>query len=257
MADGKIGYNIGQANEVMSNIQTKFKELEGKIYQNWPAVETTLQKEWSGEDEQDFETKFAETICSLYTKAGAIAQYAINIIENVTTEWYNFQKKNTLSGGESAGNAGGLFGIGGNKFNLEVPKISPSEKIISAKLVQLTNDSFRGLINGATSATNIKTKVDEFVNQTKKDTNDLFNEIETSSAFYGSQTTALKSLIEKAGTAIGDVTIAVKDLYDALDKLAATNYSASDENVGTAISGDAITKMEQAVEESVGNSRWI
>ena len=250
-----IGYNVSKANELMQDINTAFKNLEGKIYSNWPTLRTKLQTEWVGEDEQDFETKFAETICNMYVNAGNVAQYAINIIENVTNEWYKFQQGNTLSGDASTGNSGGFLGIGGNKFNLDVPKINPNEKIIQAQLVQLTDSTDRGLTSES-SATNIKSSVEEFVNQTKNDTKALFDTIDTGSAFFGSQTSAIKSLIEKAGESISTVTVAVKNLYDALDTLANTNYTTSNDNVSSSISSDAITNMETQVEGAVGTSRW-
>lgn len=250
-----VGYNVSKANELMQDINSAFKNLEGKIYANWPTVRNELQTEWVGEDEQDFETKFAQTICNMYVNAGNVAQYAVNIIENVITQWYEFQQKNTLTGAESVGNAGGFLGIGSNKFSLDVPKIQPNEKIIQPQLIQLTDATDRGLAN-TDSATKIKNKVEEFVNQTKKDTQDLFNTIETAEAFFGSQSGSIKSLIEKSGESISTVTVAVKNLYDALDILASKNYNVSDENISNSISGDAITQMESQVEEAVGSSRW-
>lgn len=248
-----IGYNVNKANELMENIANAYENMGIYTQQQWEGVYKTLQSNWIGEDEQDFETKLAERICNLYVNAYNLAQSSIDTIDGLVTAWYQFQQKNTLSGESSSGNKGGWFGIGGNKFGTDKPSIKKDDKIVESHLVQLTNDTNRGL-QAADSKAKIQTSVDTFVNQIKAQTATLFDEIQTNQAFFGEQTSTIKSYITKVGDAIAEVTIAIKDMYTALDQLVGTSYTTAE----TDISGQFDTasgNVEQSLND-LGSSRW-
>ena len=50
-----IGYNVKQANELMQNIAEAYKNLGIYTKEQWNGIVDVLQREWVGEDEQDFE----------------------------------------------------------------------------------------------------------------------------------------------------------------------------------------------------------
>lgn len=248
-----IGYNVKQANELMEKIAEAYKNLGIYTPQQWQGVSRTLQDNWVGEDEQDFEAKLADRICNLYNNAYNLVQSSLDTIEGLVNAWFEFQQKNTLSGDSSTGNPGGWLGWGGNKFGVDKPTIKKNEKIIEPKLIQLTNETDRGL-QAADSKAKIQDSINTFVNDIKKQTATLFEEIQTNQAFFGDQTTTIKSYIDKVGDAVGEVTVAVKDMYTALDQLAGSSYSSTVESISEQFnqaSGNVDTSLND-----LGNSRW-
>lgn len=248
-----IGYNVKQANELMEKIAEAYKNLGIYTPTQWQNVYKTLQSNWIGEDEQDFETKLADRICNLYNNAYNLVQSSLDTIEGLVNAWNEFQQKNTLSGDISSGNSGGLFGIGGNKFGVDKPSIKKNEKIVEPNLIQLTNDMNRGL-QSADSKAKIQDSINTFINEIKKQTANLFEEIQTNQAFFGDQTTTIKNYINKVGDAVGEVTVAVKDMYTALDQLAGSSYSSTVESVNQQF-GQASSNIDNSLND-LGSSRW-
>ena len=132
-----IGYNVTKAKELMENIAKAYENMGIYTKDQWEGVYRTLQSNWVGEDEQDFEAKLADRICTLYVNAYNLAQSSVDTIVGLVNAWYQFQQKNTLSGDASSGNKGGLFGIGGNKFSIDAPSIKKEDKIVEPHPVQL------------------------------------------------------------------------------------------------------------------------
>ena len=159
-----IGYNVNKAKELMENIARAYENMGIYTKEQWEGVYRTLQSNWVGEDEQDFETKLAARICTLYVNAYNLAQSSLDTIVGLVNAWYQFQKKNTLDGSASAGKGitgfGGLFGIGSaaNQFSIEAPAIQKNDQIVEPHLVPLDNNTNRGL-KDASSKSNIQTAV--------------------------------------------------------------------------------------------------
>jgi len=248
-----IGYNVNKAKELMENIAKAYENMGIYTKQQWEGVYRTLQTNWVGEDEQDFEAKLAERICNLYVNAYNLAQSSIDTIDGLVTAWHQFQQKNTLSGDASSGNKGGWFGIGGNKFGIDKPSIKKEDKVVELHLVQLDNNTNRGLKDAA-SKSNIQSAVDTFVGQIKSQTATLFDEIQTNQAFFGEQTSTIKSYITKVGDAIAEVTVAVKDMYNALDQLVGTSYSTAQSDIQSQFT-QASGSVDQSLND-LGTSRW-
>ncbi len=244
-----IGYNVSKANELMNRIAEAYKNMGIYTQQQWEPVYKTLQAHWIGEDEQDYEARLADRICTLYNNAYNLAQSSLDTIEGLAYAWHDFQQKNTLTG-DTAKNS--LF----SSFKVEKPVISrPKEDdpIVKPHLIYLTDEDNRGL-RYATSKREIESAVDNFVAQIKAQTNNLFDEIQTDQAFFGEQASSIKNYITKTGDAIAEVTIAVKDMYNALDQLMTQNYSSSDANIQSSIQ-EANTQIDQSLND-LGSSRW-
>lgn len=242
-----IGYNVNKAKELMENIAKAYENMGIYTKDQWEGVYRTLQTNWVGEDEQDFETKLAERICNLYVNAYNLAQSSIDTIDGLVTAWHQFQQKNTLSG------EGSFSGFGSNKFGIDKPVIKKDDKIVEPHLVQLDNNTSRGL-KDASSKTNIQTAIDTFVGQIKSQTATLFDEIQTNQAFFGEQTSTIKTYIAKVGDAIAEVTIAIKDMYSALDQLVGTSYASAQSDIQSQFD-QAGGSVEQSLTD-LGSSRW-
>lgn len=239
-----IGYNVKQANELMENIADAYKNLGIYTKDQWEGVTDTLQNNWVGEDQQDYEKRLAERICQLYINSYELVNGCVNTIAGLAQAWYDFQQKNTLSGEQAEGKG---------KINIDIPKIKKDEEIVKSKPKSISNNDDRGL-KDASSKTTIQGAVDNFVNQVKQKTQGLFGEIEANNAFFGDQTSIIKTYIEKVGAAVGEVTVAVKDMYEALDKLASTSYTSAVESISNEFT-TASSNVETSLND-LGSSRW-
>lgn len=246
-----IGYNVNKAKELMENIAIAYKDMGIYTKEQWEGVYRTLQENWVGEDEQDFETRLAERICNLYINAYNLAQSSVDTIEGLVRAWYEFQSKNTLSGDASAGFVGpkGMS----NAFSIDKPSIKKEDKIVEAHLKMIGNNTDRGL-RDASSKTKIQTAIDTFIGQIKSQTATLFDEIQTNQAFFGEQTNTIKAYITKVGDAIAEVTIAIKDMYNALDQLVGTSYGSAQTDIESQFN-QAGSTVEQSLTD-LSSSRW-
>ena len=242
-----IGYNVKKAEEVMASISSAFTNLGIYTAEQWESVVKSLQDNWIGEDEQDFEKKLADRICKLYDNAYQLANGSIDTIANLVDAWYQFQKNNTIDGtAYEAKRSGGTN-------TAQKPKIKANSQIVKAKSRNFAKDQDRGL-RDASSKASIQGSVETFVNEVKNKTKGLFEEIQTNNAFFGDQTTAIKGYVDKCGDAIGQVTVAVKDMYDALEVLANQSYVNASSDISQEFS-TASTNVEQSLNE-LGSSRW-
>ena len=239
-----IGYNVKEAETVMNAVGTAFKNLGIYTQDQWQGVVKALQDNWIGEDEQDFENKLASRICTLYENAYTLASGSIDTIANLTQAWYDFQANNTIDGQRADGRG---------RVKIDKPKVKSNSTIVKAVKVTFGEGQDRGLRDASSKAT-IQGAVETFVNEVKNRTNGLFEEIQTNNAFFGDQTTAIKSYIEKCGVAIGEVTAAVKDMYDALDILANQSYVKASSDISQEFT-TATTNVEQSLND-LGSSRW-
>ena len=244
MAELEIGYNISQAKQLMEDIAQHYKDLQNNITSEWDSVVSTLQQEWIGEDEQDFEGKFADRICELYDNAHKLAQGACQTIADLAVSWDKFQASNTLDGA-SGGNSASL--------TIDIPDLSFTNPIVSKKDRPLSEADDKGL-RSSSSATTIQTTVEDYANNLKEAAQNMFSEIQSSNAFFGDQTSSIDAFIAAVGEAIGEVIVAVKDLHTALETLANSNYTSSVQSV-TETMGENKTSVESSVDE-LGESKW-
>ena len=92
-----IGYNVKRANELMESIAQAYKDLGIYTKEQWDGVLYILQGQWIGEDEQDFEKRLADRICTLYLNASELANNSIETIAGLAQAWHDFQQKNTIT----------------------------------------------------------------------------------------------------------------------------------------------------------------
>ena len=238
-----VGYNVNKANEVMEDVSKHYSKL-GEIIQNgWDGVVNTLQTEWIGVDEQKSEDALATRICTLYVNSKELADSCVKTIAGLTNSWIEFQKQN------------GFEGNGGQALSpVEAPAIVGNDKIVKKKEKTFSESDDMGLKSEGSAGT-IKTSIDGYVNDIKSQVKNLFDSVDVGQAFFGEQTSVIKTYVEKVGTAIGEVVVAIKDMYDEIDKIAGTQYT----QVATQ---DIISSFESANSQvdssidSLGSSRW-
>ena len=236
-----IGYNNSQSIQLLNGIINSYNGLGNFIATEWDGVVSALQKNWVGEDEQDFEKKLAKRISLLYSNARILAQNAVSTIGELNHEWNVFTSKNTYDGSILAMNN-----------EIDIPTISDPGEIVTAKELSFGNDVTRGLTSKS-SASQIKYAIDTYVNSIKTKSTDLLSSVEGS--FTGEQKASIQSYVERVNENITKLVIAIKKMYDALDTLAKSNYELSDENISEEFKS-ATADVDDQLESKLGTSRW-
>lgn len=237
------GFNISKADKITTDIAAAYENFGKKIASEWTTVQSTMQNEWIGPDQQDFELKFVERVCDMYEQCYNLATTAIQNVEKLTNGWIEFQNKNTISG-EALGTA---------KTYASEAVVTVNRFIISRKSRTFTDADNMGLAN-ATSASNISQAFATYAANLKSGATELFGAIDTTNAFFGSQQTALKKYVETIGDTMAEISSAIKDLDIALATLANTNYTTSDSTVETELT-TANTETEKLTAD-LGKTRW-
>lgn len=243
-----IGYNINKAEEVVESIAAKYNALGNSIGDDWPSIIDSLHANWVGDDEADFEKKLAERINTLYSNSYTLAKSCVETICGLCNAWIEFQSKNTLDGSTAASTSGWF-----TDKEATAAKIKNLGTIVKADPPTLDGNTDRGLASDS-SASSIKSTVESYVNGIKAKASELFSEVDSNSAFFGEQSSSINNYIEKCGNAIAEVSVAIKDLYDALDVLAGTSYTTASSDVSDQINSGASSVEE--VSTNLGESRW-
>lgn len=237
------GFNVSNAEKLTEDIASAYKSFGSNIKKEWEVVVTTLQNEWIGPDEQDFEKEFAKRVCKMYAQAQELVKKSIENIVDLTNTWIDFQNKNSLDG----------KGIGDVK-KLSVNNVPAlDEKIISHKARTFTEKDDMGLAN-TNSASKISKDVKEFATGLKKQSKDMFDAIESNKAFFGGQAKQISKYVEAVGETLGEITVAIADLDKALDTLAKSNYKTSDDNIESSLK-TASSDIEK-LQDDLGDTRW-
>ena len=244
MAGLEIGYNVNKAKDLMQNIADNYKELGNSISGEWDEIVRVLQEQWIGEDEQNFEAKFADRLCNLYKNAYELAKGCCETISDLTLAWHDFQASNNLDGSTDPNSA---------PLTVEIPDLSYEESIVSKKDATFSDDTNYGL-SSSNSAGTIKQTVETYASNIKGAASRMFSEVSSDKAFFGDQSTTIDQFVEGVGNALGEVAAAVKDLHDTLDTLASQNYNESINTVKQTMTENKAT-IDNAVQD-LGQSRW-
>ena len=231
-----IGYNVSEAENLMRNLIESYDSLGKTIENEWTRVVQVLQNEWIGEDEQDYEIKLVKKVNSLYTNAYNLVQTSCNTIVNMVSTWHEFQQNNTINGEK---------GTDIGKSEATMPSITKNEELLKAKEKTFSATDDRGLRQNS-SAQTIKTSMDSYISNIDAKTKDLYYKIKSSNAFFGEQTTSIDGYISKLGDAIIQVVTSIKDLYNALDTLASTQYTSTSTESAVSFTSN-LDKVDQSV----------
>ena len=239
------GYNVKEAENIIERVFNGWADLRRTIETEWPSIVNTLQEEWIGEDEQDYETKLSERINTLSSNSFSLVSTTRDTIIGLTESWHEFQLKNTLDGSVATSRGVGVAEFDYGTSDVDLSVVKPKEKTFGA------NDD-RGLRQESSAAT-IKTTVETYVDAIKTKASALYNEITADKAFFGEQTASINKYIVAVGDAIAEVNVAIKDLYEALDRLAGTQYTESSSQVS-----QTFVENQATVEDSLSglNGRW-
>lgn len=237
-----IGYNDEKAKELMNTIAKSYADLGDCMTDGWPAVSTTMNNNWIGMDERDYETKLAKRMCVLYNNAYMTVSELVKSIKGLADSWYTFQKNNKMS--ESEGGSDGASASSNPQTTIEdnpnVPNVTVEQKsvsnVIKASTETISLSTDKGIKSGGGQA--IKTCLKTYHDNVQEKVKALYNKIDSSNAFLGTQSSKINEYIKVIGECVAKMTTEIKDIYDCVDKLtdgATGNYTQSNTSVTNSV----------------------
>ena len=222
-----IGYNVAEAQKLIDSIVATYNQMSSKIGQEWPAFTQTMQTEWVGPDQVNMQNIIAKRLIELHENCRVTVQQTANNLVELEKNWRRFQQDNKIDGSVDVSSIRELDAPGNLSSNIR-------ESVNDNFSKTFTEGQNLGLTNGVSSAQNIQNKATEFANAVSSYVKQIYNEIESSKAFFGEQQEAgIKSYLDKIGEGLGKYLTCFKDLNDALTNLAGQSYSQSAQDVGT------------------------
>lgn len=223
--NGFIGFNPEKINELMQLIADSYQSIGEKMASGWNNVSSTMQSNWKGLDEQDYEDKLAKRMNSLYGSSTSLVNAMIQQIKNLADSWKDFQARNILQGGDNA-----TMSARPVAYEFSIPALKVYDMWT---IVKLNENSFAGenlgLVSGGGNV--IKLTVDNYVNQIKNDISSMYAQFDSSSAFLGSQSQEVNNYLQAVSRVIQAVATDISDMYTAIDKLTTTGYADADATV--------------------------
>lgn len=224
----ELGYNVAKINQLMKDVTDSCIKVRTYMSDGWPSVQTTLQKEWVGGDEQSYEKQFVARIIELWQTIQQNCNKFLGNIQQAGQSWTQFQASNTIEGA-------GPANAGAGRVNFE--PLDAADPDVAFKKVDITEDMDRGLQNGVKSAGSITTAIKEYIKGVYNNTKGIFEQLDASTSFIGEEQSAqVKSYIEEMGLAFARVTTSYNDLNVAMETLI-RNYTQQSRDVVEATSG--------------------
>ena len=128
----------------------------------------------------------------------------------------------------------------------------PLPRLISFKEASVSNATARGIRAGALSA--IQSAMESYLQDIKANVQNVYAEIDSSQAFIGAvQGVAITDYIKEIGESLGTVLTAANDIYQALQQLAQTAYTQSEEQVSSEFNA---SQVRSDIEGELGNMKW-
>lgn len=223
----ELGYNVSKINQLMKDITNNCKQVRSSMASGWPDVQTTLQTEWIGADEQAYEKQLSARVIELWQCIQKNCNTFLSNIQQAGNSWVQFQASNTLEGSGIAG---------GSEGRVYYEPLDAADPEVAYKKVSITEDMNRGLQNGMKSAENITNAIKKYIKDVYNNTKDIFDKLDASTSFIGEEQSAqVKHYIEEMGLAFARVTTCYNDLNTAMVTLI-QNYKKQSQSVVDATS---------------------
>ncbi len=239
-----IGYNPQEINSLMETVSSSYTTLGENMSEGWSAVSSTMQNNWKGTDEQDYEAKLADRMCKLYDNCTELVNATLTTIKGLADSWVEFQNTNRLQGGDSA------VSVANAEITFEIPTIQPFDMRSTVKLKENTfSGENLGLVNGGGAT--INSTVTAYTEGIKARVKALYEQIDSSKAFLGTQSSSINEFLGAVGTAVQALATDVADMQEALATLTDTGYSSADQESASAAQQNASKASELAGGASV------
>lgn len=241
-----IGYNPQEINSLLDVVSKSYNTLGSNIAEGWSSVSNTMQQNWKGTDEQDFEAKLADRMCKLYDNCTELVKATMTTIEGLGRSWVEFQNTNRLQGGDST------VSVANSEITFEIPTIEPYDMRSTVKLAENTFAGENlGLVNGGGAT--INSSVTAYTEDIKSKVKNLYDQIDSSKAFLGDQSASINEFLAAVGSAVQALATDVADMQEALGTLTDTGYSSADQESVVAAQQNATKASELAGKANAQN----
>lgn len=215
-----IGYRPEEVDTLMNQIATSFKSVGEKMSAPWPNIVKTMQDNWHGVDEQNYEEILAKRVCDLYTATQEMVTKALDNIYGLGQSWVEFQNKN-VQGSTSGFTSTASF----TKPTIEAFDLST--------VVKRQDNPFSGVDLGVMVGGDktIISAMDNYKNEVTKSVSSIFNAIQSNKAFLGDQSKAIDTYIQAVGNSIAAFATNITELEDKVSSVAQQQYSDSSNTV--------------------------
>lgn len=236
-----IGYNPTEIETLMETVAGTYNKLGEYMSEGWSQVSTTMQANWKGVDEQDYESKLAKRMNTLYNNTTGLIQATLETIQSLGESWRDYQNQNRLQGGD------GDSQVANSTLEFNMPSLQTYDM---ASVVKLNENSFQGENLGLQSGggSTIKSAVDSYTSAIQSNVGSIYTSIDSNKAFLGSQGQKVNDFIVAVGDAIKELATDIEDMYNAIDTLTDSGYSTADSDAASSIDS-AKNQVDEAVSE--------
>ncbi|MFI3307546.1 MAG: hypothetical protein R3Y21_03160 [Mycoplasmatota bacterium] len=233
-----IGYKPEEVTSLMQLIANSYETVGSSMAEGWSTVSSTMQSNWHGTDEQDFEDKLAKRMNELYVSSTALVTGSLSAIKELADSWVEFQNMNRLQGGTESS-------VAAASYDFSVPTLKEYDMVNAVKLnVNSFSGESLGLVSNGGEA--IKTSVETYRQDIEAKITGIYAGIDSSKAFLGTQNQKIDEFIVAVGEAIKVLSTDIDDMYVAIDTLTNTGYSTADSDAGSAM-GTAASSVSSSV----------
>lgn len=215
-----IGYRPEEVDTLMNQIATSFKSVGEKMATPWPSIVKTMQDNWHGVDEQNYEEILAKRVCDLYKATQEMVSQALDNIFKLGQSWVEFQNKNVQ------GSTSGFI----STASFTNPAI---DAFAIETVVKRQDNSFNGqdlgVMVGGDAA--ITSAMDTYKEDVSKSVSSIFDAIKSEKAFLGDQSSAIDSYIQAVGKSVGAFATNINELEEKVHAVAQSQYADSSSTV--------------------------
>lgn len=226
MSSNNVGFNITKINDLLKEVAQSYNQIGEAICNDWSAFDNIIRTNWIGPDEVSNENELIDNIYYLYEKCREGIDDIITQIVNIGDYWIEFQKANVMSGTSV-----------GTVNSATRPTISETDiKAVVKKVDQNWDDSTNLGLQDRSAATKIDTALDQYVSSVYNAAKNLYDSLDASEAFLGSQASSINTYLHEVGNGLAKLTSCHKTIKENLKKLAEA-YITADTDVNTTMSG--------------------
>lgn len=233
------GYNIQEIENLANAVKASYSRLGEVMAEPWPSLQTTMQAEWVGPDEQSYEKKLADDIAFLYNECSASITTLMRNIVTMGEAWKEFQSRNIISGADTFRAAGQLEAA---------MTLTPYDIVRDGGVVLKPANYDRytnyGLTNGQGSYNTINNALEAYISGVKAGVDTLYRSLDSSKAFLGGgQAAAINEYMVRIGQAVANLSTSHNQVKEALATLLASYNAQANENVSAASAADEYTSF--------------
>ena len=238
-----ISYNLSAAKEVTEKMGSALGSIKNSMESEWPALVSTFQKNWVGEDEAAFEKVLAKTIFDTFENCQIVVNNASAFIIDAVNAFATFQS--SLAGSMQQGEG------------YTIQTIDAPEKLNISVDIPVSSQTFdestqRGLQSDG-AAQELISAIESYAKSIKGKIEEEYGAIDLGTSFVGSeQRPAMEGFIHSLGESVGNLLSSVDSFINETIPGLQKAYQQQQTQV-TQDASDASSSIADEVSSATGN----